>query len=468
MFLKIFLTVMMGGFASLLITGCATTQPQTAYADEPAKYQAALSQARPLGAHYATVGQEERAADVTTSRKTAEPTGPLHLTDALATALLQNPVLAAFSYEVRAAEARILQAGVLPNPEIALELEEYGRGGAGFDSAETAVVLGQLFELGGKRRWRTRIAAAEGDLAGWDYESKRLDIFAETAKRFTSALAAQQRLDLAGSAEELAEKTSLAVAERVKAGKESPLQASKSEAELEMARMEAGEAENALGVARTKLAAMWGVEQVSFGDVEGSLDGVLQDIPSLDTLRSRLALNPDLARGEAELRLRRAVVSAERAARVPDLEASVGYRHFEEDGTHAFAFGIGLPLPLFDRNQGNIVAAGHELSKAEAERAATESALVAELAEIHAALTSSHQRVKTLRGKVVPAMEQAFEAAREGYRHGKYGFLELLDAQRGLFEVKGALLDALSNYHVALIDIQRITGTRIVELTNNK
>jgi cobalt-zinc-cadmium efflux system outer membrane protein len=446
----------MGGLAGVLITGCAATGRLST-----------IPEARPLGAQYPSTGQPGQQRGEVTPKSSA-PTGELKLEQALATALLRNPDLEAFSYEVRAAEARILQARVLPNPELELELEEYDRGGEGFDSSETAVVLGQLFELGGKRRWRTRVAEAESELAGWDYESMRLDVFTETAQRFTAVIAAQKRVDLSRSAVELAEKTSNAVSERVKAGKEPPLQASKSEAELEMARMDALEAENALGIARKKLAAMWGAEQADFEMAAGSLDRVLGAIPSLAALRSRLSRNPDLARWEVELRLRQATLSSERAARIPDLQASVGYQKFEEDGTDALAFGVGVPLPLFDRNQGNIAAAGHELSKAEAERSATELTLAAELAETHASLTGSRQRVITLRDKVVPAMEQAFGAAHEGYKQGKFGFLDMLDAQRGLFEAKGALVDALSDYHTALTEIQRITGTSIEELINVK
>jgi len=451
------MNLLMGASAGVLITGCAATGRQMA-----------LPEPRPLGALYPTASQETQNRTDGVREQANEPTGVIKLEQALGSALLESPALAAFSYDVRAAEARVLQAGLLPNPELELEVEEYDRDGEGFDSAETAVVLGQLFELGGKRRWRTRVAEAEGELAGWDYESMRLDVFTETTQRFTTVLAAQERLVLAGSAVELAEKTSRAVGERVKAGKEPPFQASKSEAELELARMEALEAQNALGVARKRLAAMWGSERVTFEGVAGSLDGVLGSIPSLHAMRPRLSLNPDLARWDAELRLRQASLSSEKAARVPDLEASVGFLQYEEDGTDALAFGIGVPLPVFDRNQGNIRAAALELSKAEVERSATELALAAKLAETHAALVGAHQRVTTLRGKVVPAMEQAYEAAHEGYRQGKFGFLDMLDAQRGLFDAKGALVDALSNYHSALTDIQRITGTSIEELTERK
>ena len=463
---RILLNAVMGVSVSLLITGCAATRPQAAQAGGQAGRQMTLPEARPLGAHYPTAGHAAHEGSL--DEQSAAPTGTLKLEQALGAALLRNPSLAAFSYDVRAAEARVLQARMLPNPEIEVEVAEYDRDGAGFDSAETAVVLGQLFELGGKRRWRTRMAEAAGELAGWDYESKRLDVFTETAQRFTAVIAAQQRLELAGSAVQLAEKTSSAVGERVKAGKEPPLQASKSEAELEMARMEAMGADSVLRVTRKRLAAMWGMERAEFKGVEGDLDSVLGSIPSLDALRSRLALNPDLARWDAELRLRRAALSSQKAARVPDVTAAIGFQRFEEDGTDSLAFGVGVPLPLFDRNQGNIAAATHDLSKTGAERSVAELALAAELAEIHAELTTSRQRVVALRGKVVPAMEQAFGAAHEGYKQGKFGFLDMLDAQRGLFEAKGALVDALSDYHTALTDIQRITGTSIEELMNEK
>ena len=74
---------------------------------------------------------------------------------------------------------------------------------------------------------------------------------------------------------------------------------------------------------------MWGAEAASFDAVEGSLDRVLDAVPSLEALRSRLEANPDLARWEAELRLRRAALASEKAARIPDLEASVGYLQYD-------------------------------------------------------------------------------------------------------------------------------------------
>ncbi|HAS81341.1 MAG TPA: hypothetical protein DCS43_01355, partial [Verrucomicrobia bacterium] len=112
----------MTGLAALL-AGCASSGGTSA-----------MPPPRPLGAAYAP-------AAATTEVVTNTP-AVLQLTDALVLALQGNPELAAFSYAVRAAEARVLQAGLLPNPELELSVDEYGRDGAGFDSSETAVTLG--------------------------------------------------------------------------------------------------------------------------------------------------------------------------------------------------------------------------------------------------------------------------------------------------------------------------------------
>ena len=448
--------VWMAPVVAIVATGCAGPRATTTPAP------------RPLGGDLPSFHASQGKAEQAVTDETPAAQEVISLDVALSLAVMRNPELAAFSYDVRAAEARVLQARKFPNPELEVEIEEFDRGGEGFDSAETSIALGQLIELGGKRRWRTRMAEAEGELAGWDYESKRLSVYAETAKRFMTVVAAQRRLDLARSAAELAEKTAHAVGERVKGGKEPPLQASKASAELELARLEALQAETMLSVKRKMLAAMWGSGAPHFQRAEGDLNGVLASVPSMEALRARLPANPELARWDAALRRLQAELSAEKAERIPDLEARIGVQRFEEDGSDALAFGIGVPLPLFDRNQGNIAAARHELAKARAKRRAAETTLATELAEAHADLTSAHRRALALRSKVVPAMEEAFNAAHAGYTQGKFGFLDMLDAQRGLFEATGELVDALADYHAALAEIQRLTGTGIEELVRTE
>ncbi|NQT94626.1 MAG: TolC family protein, partial [Lentisphaerae bacterium] len=197
--------IYLGISAILALTGC--TGPRAT----------GMPVSRPLGKDIQSFHASSDPAEKSISAETFESQDTITLRQALALALMKSPELEAFSHNVRAAEARTLQARLLPNPEIEVDVGEFNRGGEGFDAAESSVVLGQLIELGGKRRMRTRVAEAEGELAGWDYESKRLDVFAETAQRFTKVIAAQRRLELARSAAALAEQTSKAVGERVKA-----------------------------------------------------------------------------------------------------------------------------------------------------------------------------------------------------------------------------------------------------------
>ncbi|MFC1452556.1 TolC family protein [Verrucomicrobiota bacterium] len=437
--------------------GCASATRRTA-----------LPEPRSLGAEHLRSDKESPSAPDSTVGPLHERGGTLRLDHALAAALLHNPELEGFAYEVRAAEAREMQARALPNPELEIEIEEYNRDGEGFSSAETGISLGQLIELGGKRRWRTRVAQAEGRLAGWDYEAKRLDVFAETARRFAAVVAAQRRHVLSQSSIDVAERNAEAVQERVKAGKEPPFQAAKAGAELEIARMEGVAARHALAAARANLVAMWTAPAAEFGTAEDNLDAVLDVVPSLERLQSKLSSSPELERWEADIELRETALASEKAARVPDLEASVGVHRYEEDGTDSISFGIGLPLPVFDRNRGNTSAARHELEKARSEQRAAAASLKAQLAQAHADLASAHGRARALALKVVPATTEAFEAVREGYQQGKFGFLDMLDAQRGLFEAKASLIDSLEDYHGAATAIERITATGLATLAEEQ
>jgi cobalt-zinc-cadmium efflux system outer membrane protein len=110
--------------------------------------------------------------------------GALSLEEVLRAALLRNPALSSTAFEVRAAEARTLQASLLPNPELELELEDFGGTGEvrGVRASESTLQLSQLVELGGKRAKRVGAAGLERGLATWDYEAKRLEVLTEATK----------------------------------------------------------------------------------------------------------------------------------------------------------------------------------------------------------------------------------------------------------------------------------------------
>ena len=397
-----------------------------------------------------------------------EPQGMLTLREALALSLTHNPSLTVFPHALRAADARVLQAGLRPNPEFELEVEEFAGSGerSGFDAAETTIGLGLPIELGGKRDKRTRLAALGRDLVQWDYESARLDVIRETTKGFTAVLAAQDRLALAEQLLALSREAEAAVAQRVEAGRDSPVDALRAGVATSAGQIAVRRARGALATARHNLAAQWGGGAPTFDEAVGDLSEVWSPEPPVDVVAA-IGDNPDIARWEAEQQQRRAALRLQKAQAVPDITIGGGVQRFEETDDSAFVFGLSVPIPLFDRNQGGIEEATANLGKAHREYEAAHVRTLAALTGAVRSLSVAYDEVLLLRDEVVPKARQAFEAAREGYRQGKFDYLYVLDAQRTLFETRAGYVDSLEAYHTARADVMRLTGGPVMAVPSD-
>jgi cobalt-zinc-cadmium efflux system outer membrane protein len=398
----------------------------------------------------------------------SEPTGDLTLREVLSLALLQSPELKAFAFEVRAREAAVLQAGLLPNPQLGVVAENFGNNALqGFDSTAITLQLSQLIELGGKRAARTEATQLARDLAGWDYERERIKVVAETHKAYVEVLSAQVRAALTEQVVDLAEEVAAAVAKRVTAGKVSPVEETKARVATASVRIELTRAERELEAARKRLAATWGSTAPRFKRALGVLEAVLP-IPSLEQLMERLRRNPELARWATEIAERQAVIGLEETRAIPDLTASFGVRRFDEPADDALVVGISLPLPVFNRNQGAILEAQRRLTKAEEERRATEVRVATALSSAYQTLAGAHAEIIALKAQVLPGAQSAFEAATKGYRQGKFGLLDVLDAQRTLFGTKAQYLRALTDYHQSVAQVEGLIGERLEAVQTQK
>ena len=401
--------------------------------------EAASQQYRPSDTNLTLRQADSRGENITPSAVgPPEPRGGVTLQDVLSLALAHNPDLASFSIEVRAADARALQAGLRPNPELSVETENiFGRAEMRrFDSAETTLEISQLIEVAGKRPKRMRVASLERDLAGWDYEASKSDVLTETAKSFVDVLEAQERLALTEELLRLAEQVFDIVSQRVKAGKVSPMEETKAGVVLSNSRIERERARRALEAARKRLAVAWGSGTPTYEKVIGRLEPA-ELVPPTEEMTRGILRNPDIARWDTELAQRRAEIALQEANRIPDLSLGGGVRHFNETDDRAFVLGASIPLPLFNRNQGEILASRHQLAKAKKERGAAEGKVRAAIAEIYGSLSTATTEIEILKTTIIPGAQSVFEAASEGYRLGKFGFLDVLDAQRTLFEAKG-------------------------------
>jgi cobalt-zinc-cadmium efflux system outer membrane protein len=393
------------------------------------------------------------------------PDRPLTLADARANALQSSPRLVGLSAEVSSRRALQLQAGLLPNPEIEIDLENVGGTGdrEAFEETETTLWLSQRMPLGGKLAGRERVATLAGDLAEWDVMSARREALADATKAFVAPLAAQQRLELAGDLARLVAASLQAVIEQVRAGATSGVEEARARIAVTEAEIERASAERELAASRSALAATWGADASRFGELRGDLADV-QPPPALDRLDRLLPEGPEIARWDTELAERRAALALAEAQRIPDPTVRLGARHFHDNDDDALVFEVAVPLPIFDRNQGNVLAASHDLARAKAEREGASAAAAAALAQQHQELARAYEEAVTLERRLVPEARAAFTGVRDGYREGRFGQLDLLTAQQTLFGVRRRHLAALVSYHRAAADIERLTGEPIAML----
>jgi cobalt-zinc-cadmium efflux system outer membrane protein len=376
----------------------------------------------------------------------------LTLAAAQAKVMQNNPALQALAHELGAQDGLVQQAGVRPNPELSGLVEE--QPGAG---RSTTVQLTQPIETGGKRDARIGAAQAERALARAVLDAKQAQLRADTSSAFYALLAAQARLELAEASAALGAQALTAAAARVAAGKNSPVDEARARIAVSGATLELAQARGELDQARETLAGLWGGDAQALAPIEGQL-AQLPDSAPLAAMLERLAGAPGVARARLELQRREALGRVERARRMPDLAVTLGSKKDEQFGRRQAVFGLALPLPLFDRNQGRMAEAARRTEQARAELGAAQAALATELRIAHGRLAVARSQAATLQDDYLPAARSTYEAARKGYAYGKFGILDLFDAQRVLLQAQSQHLRALANAHGAAADIERILG----------
>lgn len=383
---------------------------------------------------------------------------PLSLGDALQRASAQNPALVAQGFAERAADALIEQAGLRPNPTVDLSLENFAGTGSlqGVRGLEATVQASQTLERGGKRDKRVALAGRERESAAKEYAVLRAEILAATATAYLEVLAAQQKLALAGEPLRLARETVAAVDHRVQAGAASPAESARARAALAAAEAEHARAEAALASARTALSASWGGDPAEVPTVAGTLR-LPESLPTQENLLARLTANPRLELQQSLVAGRRAALDLEQAQAVQDVSVGGGVRFLRDGSDAAFVAGVSVPLPVRNRNQGNIRAARETLSGAEQGIRAVEVELRTAFTAAWQDLNAAHKAAQNLRRQALPATEEAYATVRRAYEQGQLPIIDVLDAQRALSGLRRDLLDAEAAYALALARLDTLT-----------
>jgi cobalt-zinc-cadmium efflux system outer membrane protein len=388
-----------------------------------------------------------------------EPAAPLALQDALALALMRNPELEMFSYDVRVSEARALQAGQWINPELDLRWYRLGipRASADLDETRRRVILSQVFELGGKRGRRASLAKTESDLAGWDYEEKRIEVATNVAIRFVAVLGAQRRVESLGRFVAFLEQTRDRVETLVQTGTIRSLELHQANRQIGLARIDLLRAESELPIARYRLAATWGAKSPQFTEAVGELEQVTV-IPTIESVIDLAQNSPSIARWDAEMARGQAALRLAKAQRVPDLRAGAGVRWQDSVSEQDYLVDIEIGLPLWDHKKGELREARHTMARAQSGRKAAEALTSEEIAEFYYVVVEAEGRAQTLRDEVLPAAGAAFEALNTSFETTARDLGDLLDARRDLARAEVRYIDALVEYHQALATLEGVVG----------
>lgn len=229
---------------------------------------------------------------------------------------------------------------------------------------------------------------------------------------------------------------------------------------LERARNADAHAEHELQAVRYELAAAWGASQPDFGEAAADLY-TLAPTGTYEELLLALDGTPDIARYLSEARLREAEIELALARRNPGVELGAGIRRDRAGDDTSLLLSFGMPLPIRDRNQGLITESRAQREAALAGHQAARVRARTQLYRHHQELLDRRREVGMLRERALPRMESALRHTEYAYERGRYSYLEWVDAQRELLDVKRDLIGAATQYHLTLIEIERLTGVAV-------
>lgn len=383
----------------------------------------------------------------------------LSLQTALQRALAANPRLTAAERDVGIASGQSRQAGALINPELSYEQDNsFGsRSYRGTRSAEATLQISQLFELFGKRDARIAAGRAALDSATMQRKALRLEVLSETAVAFLGVLGQQRRIQILDEQIVAIDRLTPLLQRRVDAGASSPAETGRAQVASDLVKADRERIRATLASARRELAVLMGDTSPKFSAVSGRLERMGRP-PAFQSVIAAIDANPQLVRWTAVYAQRNAELLMARLKPYPDVRVSAGWRHFNDTGDDAVRLGISIPIPVFDQNQGNIIAAEQSLQKTRAEREANRAALIVLAGRAYDSLQGALRELAILRDSAIPKSRQVADAILDGYGQGRFTLLEVLDAQASVAQARLREQEAQQNFHIAVATIEGLVG----------
>jgi cobalt-zinc-cadmium efflux system outer membrane protein len=383
------------------------------------------------------------------------------ITDAVSIFLQQNLQLVAARYDVDTADAEKLTARLRPNPQISLDLQTLSLNLTGpfFSAQQYTYSLSQTFELAGKRRKRIDVANANADLARAEFQTAVWQMTNDLKKKFYAVVLADALVKLAKENQTTFAETLDHTTELFRAGEISGLDLRRLEVEKLKFDTDVANSERDYQIALRDLRVTLGGDYRAMDiEVVGALDYQPYQFSLADLRDKSLAARPDLKAAQLSERAADFSIQLQDAQRVPDLTLGAGVNQVPSD-ISTYTFGIGIALPVFDRNQGERTKALIQKKKAQNDQRLLTNLVLSDVDKALTAFEIQKKRVELYRTGVLTKVDDILNLTEFSLRAGESSTLDLLDAIRTRRETLASYYQTLFDYQSSLLDLELATAT---------
>jgi len=379
-------------------------------------------------------------------------TGAVSLADLESMALSNNPTLRQAQAQVDAARGAALQAGLSPNPHAGYVAEQIGVNGTagelhgGFISQE--FVRGDKLGLS-RQKYCQRAQIAETNLS-----AQQQRILNDVAMRFFQALAAQRLIELHQQTVDTAKDNVLTHEEMLNMGQLGEAEVLQARVELRRETVTLQQANNDRDQALRELMSFVGLPSAQPATLVGTLETEQTPIDWEVALSQLLASSPQVVAAQQKIRHDEIVIRREQAEPIPNLTLGVTTGYNAETQQAVAGFSAGLPIPVFNRNQGTVRQARKDLSRSHAELERLQLELRNALSKQYRDYISAWQHVQEYEQTMLPMSRKAVTILEQSYKDRRAPWTSVLAAKRNLLNLESEQIDNLLAFQLADISIR--------------